>query len=91
MSITDHPRSTPNRRTWQRGLALFAVVGLVVAACGDDDCVDDGDCDVGTRANARRIRRTTRCVILTIVFCNCLGRRTFCATRPCGPAGRLPS
>jgi ABC-type branched-subunit amino acid transport system substrate-binding protein len=50
MSITDHPRSTPNRRTWQRGLALFAVVGLVVAACGDDD--DDNASSATTAAPA---------------------------------------
>ena len=36
MSITGHPRSTPNR-SWRRALAVCAVVGLVAAACGDDD------------------------------------------------------
>src|SRR6187401_42607 len=50
MSITDHPRSTPHRRTWQRGLALFAAVGLVVAACGDDD--DDNASSATTAAPA---------------------------------------
>ena len=41
MSITGHPRSTPNR-SWRRALAVCAVVGLVAAACGDDDDDDAG-------------------------------------------------
>ena len=32
MSTTGDPRSIPNRHSWRRALAMFAVVGLVAAA-----------------------------------------------------------
>jgi len=41
MSTTGDPRSIPHRRSWQRKLALLAVVGLAAAACGGDD--DESD------------------------------------------------
>ena len=48
MSTTGDPRSIHNRRQWRRKLAVFAVVGLVVAACGDDD----DDDNAGTAGSA---------------------------------------
>ena len=41
MSTTAESRATARGRTWRRALACFAVAGLVIAACGDDD--DGGD------------------------------------------------
>jgi ABC-type branched-subunit amino acid transport system substrate-binding protein len=43
MSNTGDPRSNPNWRSWRRGLALIAVVGLVAACGGDDDDADTAE------------------------------------------------
>ncbi len=40
MPTRGDPRSIPSRRSWRRSLALIAVAGLLVAACGDDDDTD---------------------------------------------------
>jgi len=37
MSTTGDPRPIRRRRSWRRSLALIALAGLAVAACGDDD------------------------------------------------------
>jgi ABC-type branched-subunit amino acid transport system substrate-binding protein len=46
MSTSDDTRLIPPRRAWRRTLALFAVAGLIAAACGDDD--DDADTGAAT-------------------------------------------
>jgi len=58
MSTTDHPRSIPNRRSWRRGLALFAAAGLIVAACGDDDDDDASATESATAAETATASET---------------------------------
>jgi ABC-type branched-subunit amino acid transport system substrate-binding protein len=47
MSTRNDPRGTPSRHSWRRALALLAVAGLTVAACGDDDDDTAGSATTG--------------------------------------------